>query len=79
MFGEPWMIDEDRQLVDANGQSIISGWEWSLPAETAERILACVNACQGIPTELLGKLQLSVDPDPLMGELRLAASKMLGE
>lgn len=70
---EPWgplMCDAHGRLtvIIARGPSIARtlAFEPITPAEAehnARRILACVNACQGIPTEALerGSLQVALD------------------
>jgi hypothetical protein len=62
----PWSVEEttiDRRVVDANGTPIFGLIERDgrqfmvIPLqENAERIVACVNACAGIPTEDLQQL-----------------------
>jgi hypothetical protein len=47
-FSEPWSVDGDGDLVDRFGMFVPLG----LP-ETRQRIIACVSACAGIPTDLL--------------------------
>lgn len=56
-FGEPWTISEvTRDIVDRTGQYPygIHGWQ---QRETRARIVACVNACRGIPTADLDNVQ----------------------
>lgn len=53
---EPWRKGEYDDIVDRDGVSIIFGYNGDLAFRTEEdcdRVLACVNACAGIPTENL--------------------------
>jgi hypothetical protein len=55
---EPWKVVND-ELQDANGEEVIfltGEWEiegWTMAPQDLRRIIACVNACRGIPTEKL--------------------------
>jgi hypothetical protein len=65
---EPWRLDGENDIADATGAVVVhTEWEqhgyinvetrlewpwWSYPGNRA-RIVACVNACAGIPTEAL--------------------------
>jgi hypothetical protein len=58
----PWVAEDDF-IIDANGESV--GWAvhnpvpilWYIPKEDADRIIACVNACEGIPNEELYQIK----------------------
>ena len=49
---EPWVRGTDGLICDANGEYICDTCGTSLPEgeENQKRIVACVNACAGIPT-----------------------------
>lgn len=52
---EPWFIEDADYILDATGETVAeahapAGW---LAKDRARRIVACVNACAGIPTEAL--------------------------
>ena len=55
-FNEPWKVNvvETAILIDGNGFDEIAGMrglpDWPAQQANAERIVACVNACRGIPT-----------------------------
>ena len=56
---EPWtkdIVDDDdhdpHELFDTNGELVL-GDPYILSDANAERIVACVNACAGIPTKTL--------------------------
>jgi hypothetical protein len=50
-FGEPWHYDSDQQrVVDQHGQSVCG-----YSSDPMRRMVACVNACAGIPTERLSQ------------------------
>jgi len=57
---EPWSYEGRGTLVDADDESITYfTHEWGedvLSDADAERIVACVNACAGIPTEALAAM-----------------------
>jgi hypothetical protein len=44
-YGEPWVYSDLWEIIDRNGNEIQHG----LHDEHYERIVACVNACAGIP------------------------------
>ena len=56
-FGEPWTLGSGGyEVVSAHGDKAFQfddriGWIYM---ETPERVVACVNACRCIPTEVLG-------------------------
>lgn len=57
---EPWREDVDGGIEDAKGEPVACGddyaidWTyWSIKPDNRRRVLACVNACAGIPTEAL--------------------------
>lgn len=62
-FNEPWTIDADGIgddwswiTIQGDGKTVASmDLSERRPQATAERIVACVNALAGIPTEELGK------------------------
>ncbi len=54
---EPWAID-DSEIVDSKDAHIVSGGAFEqcsceIEKPTAARIIACVNACAGVPMEVL--------------------------
>ena len=55
---EPWSYGEDNDgwYVEKDGLQIAHG----LTEEDARRIVACVNACAGLPTEVLERYKLGV-------------------
>ena len=55
---EPWSYGEDNDgwYVEKDGLQIAHG----LSEEDARRIVACVNACAGLPTEVLERYKLGV-------------------
>jgi hypothetical protein len=50
---EPWRIDEQNRVTDATGHIVMFGELDCIEAGDPRRIVACVNACAGIPTEAL--------------------------
>jgi hypothetical protein len=71
---EPWRadVDDPSDILDASGAACASGWSFDEPGgwfrqepaeANARRIVACVNACAGIPTEEVeaGVLALTVE------------------
>ena len=57
---EPWSMGEDEiipDILDANGSHVVVDFDKMWPDRTwvadLRRIVACVNACRGIPTEWL--------------------------
>lgn len=52
-FGEPWKFDGLDAIEDGAQQLICWDVEGTASDENMERIVACVNACRGIPTENL--------------------------
>ena len=52
---EPWNIDEYDEIVDDNGLLVADTGLIDESRHNARRIVACVNALQGVPTELLEK------------------------
>jgi len=54
---EPWRADGQSTILDANGQEICAfTGEWGetmLSEGNRRRIIACVNACEKMPTEML--------------------------
>ena len=59
---EPWGL-ESGEPVDTNRRRIIqddgTGYEW-VEQKDWERIIACVNACAGVPTEALEAWGLTI-------------------
>jgi hypothetical protein len=69
--GEPYVFCDDEdiyrthaELRDAHGDLLLACWEeWDddsgvfVSAEVARRIVACVNACEGIPTVMLESIE----------------------
>lgn len=66
-LNEPWKAVDDSCLVDANGSPILFGHDIQCPEaderELMRRIAACVNRCNGIPTETLEDLDDDLDHD----------------
>ena len=67
---EPWKADfvkHGNRVVDANGKIVFSNTtaQYAIAQECADqdRIVACVNFCKGIETELLERRDLSVKPN----------------
>jgi len=62
-FNEPWRVageTPERRVVDSTDTSVSVGGDyyndgWFKP-DVAARIVACVNACKGIPTDVLQKV-----------------------
>jgi hypothetical protein len=56
---EPWSIDEtDRTIVDAKDSAVVVADDYALDwtawgPDSRRRIVACVNACTGIPSAAL--------------------------
>lgn len=59
---EPWSIDKYGHVLDSNGKDLAangftticnSGERQECARATTRRIVACVNACAGIPTAML--------------------------
>lgn len=50
---EPWTIDDKVRVHDANGRDLEYDCADGFDANDIRRIVACVNACAGIPSELL--------------------------
>jgi hypothetical protein len=60
---EPWLLSGDPMacrhhvtaITDAMGDYplTLEPGDWTLSDSDARRIVACINACRGIPTELL--------------------------
>ena len=56
---EPWTVDinsNDAWIKQADGQHITGYGNGEVSVADAERIVACVNACRGIPNEELEEL-----------------------
>ena len=70
---EPWSVDptDQEDIHDGNGKWVVCADRYQpvdMSIENAERIVACVNACKGIPTEDLqdGVIPMhlgKIDPD----------------
>lgn len=73
-YGEPWRVASDDSVRDAIGRFVMG----SIPCitedavdyiapneENTERIIACVNACEGIPSERLTQISLAHAIDSL--------------
>ena len=65
-WAEPWSLqDEDETIVDAKLINVVvsggGGWR-----QDARRIVACVNACKGIPTDQLEQRFVHVHPGAFM-------------
>jgi hypothetical protein len=89
---EPWKLYRNDQSVgDANGFAVCDVWprgDDGMASEegkaNARRIVACVNACEGIDTDLLEKatsmrLDLNLVKKPGMVEILQKASKAINE
>lgn len=52
---EPWDVDSDGELVDAEGINLIgiNAYKDMRDIADAKRVVVCVNALRGIPTEEL--------------------------
>jgi hypothetical protein len=54
---EPWILNHDEILFSENPLDVIAECHWESVDDNADanarRIVACVNACAGIPTELI--------------------------
>jgi len=51
---EPWTADEFGNLGAGEPEYILGMMAWE-PEANARRIVACVNACAGVPTEVVEK------------------------
>ena len=61
---EPWTWNIDTMISDSGDVfSTAQDYELSPSQEDADRIVACVNACEGIPTEDLVDERVSVKVD----------------
>lgn len=65
---EPWAFDKYGQVVDGDNESIVlakfalsTGSRNNVAVENTRRIVACVNACAGLDTELLENIVLTGD------------------
>ncbi|MGX5834764.1 hypothetical protein ACWIJ6_11595 [Aeromonas piscicola] len=89
---EPWKLYRNDQSVgDARGYAVCDVWprgDDGMASEegkaNARRIVACVNACEGIDTDLLEKatsmrLDLNLVKKPGMVEILQKASKAINE
>ena len=59
---EPWEVELTESIPDNLDKLIKSGnnWiGWAYKEEDAHRIVACVTACAGIPTEVLNEIGFS--------------------
>ena len=54
---EPWRVVFETEIENADGELVteILGEQMQDDSPIAHRIVACVNACAGIPTEELGE------------------------
>jgi hypothetical protein len=53
---EPWAA-RDYGIYSADGKCVFDEGDWKLTDEDRARVLACVNACRGIPTHVLENRQ----------------------
>ncbi|NBV95554.1 MAG: hypothetical protein EBR90_02040 [Actinobacteria bacterium] len=57
---EPWLVNRDGEITDADGNNIISaGYHFDYQFDNindASRIVACVNACKNVDNETLEKI-----------------------
>lgn len=53
LYNEPWtsLGGYDENIYDSNGRVMVYDAGW--PEGVKERILACVNACEGVPMSVL--------------------------
>ncbi len=55
LYHEPWEVDERGDVVDAGSDIVVDSYGCTLPEpddqRAMRRIVACVNACDGIATE----------------------------
>lgn len=67
---EPWKCTDDMSFDDCHGnlvgncESVWTGEDWDVDfaKANAARIVACVNACAGIPTDVLLRRHQDIDP-----------------
>ena len=77
---EPW-AQLGRYVRDANGRIVLRG---KTPADV-RRVVACINALAGVPTEIVETLQIQVSggaglgPDPALSELPEDAAEAVRE
>ena len=55
---EPWVAERGDFVVDANGATVGAILVYSNTAADTDRIIACVNACAGIPADELHMIKL---------------------
>lgn len=82
---EPWLVNKSGDVEAADGRQIVwahpndDAWHRcdascaaAMPVEQAdmERIVACVNACRGLPTEMLNRVAYRHIGDPYYATLR---------
>jgi hypothetical protein len=58
-----WLAEDSRRVLDANGVSVLA--DCSCDTADAQRIVACVNACAGIPDQngeitLIGDMVMAI-------------------
>jgi hypothetical protein len=49
---EPWRVDGADVVLSASGGTVVES-PWTYPGGDLRRIVACVNACAGLPVEAL--------------------------
>jgi len=67
---EPWMLDDDYGILDKTNSIVV---DQDHPHSYLERIVACVNACEGISTEDL------VDVGEKPGEFKKDLERVITE
>lgn len=77
---EPWMVSED--FVSTQGDTVIAHCHtvdrYNLDGkENARRIVACVNACVGIPTENLEEKTVVVSHDYNLANIKQQRDELL--
>jgi len=88
---EPWSVEVRNvaiadtgdydgvvEIKDTNGQILFQNWNGDEPAEAnARRIVACVNACAGLPTELIEQGGFAAVPVTTHREVRQQRDQLL--
>ena len=67
---EPWVYDHVQDRIDsAHGANVLM--DGAMDPDDAERIVACVNFCQNVPSDLLEEsMSMGMGGDMLMRSLR---------
>lgn len=80
----PWRIEPANKkncwrIVGANNQ-VVSTFSGSMDMENARRIVACVNACEGLPDDTLGRgviLDAMTEQEQLITDLTAQRDQLL--